>query len=87
MSRTDDVLAAVDGRKPTAKGWVRANCPFCEFSYGKVDRTLALSLNTLSGKWHCFRCGERGYVRPALLGLPLPTVVLVNRLLCLLGSS
>jgi hypothetical protein len=72
MSQVDDVLAAVADRKPSKDGWVRANCPFCEFAYGKMDRTQALSLNTLSGKWHCFRCGERGYVKPALLGLPVP---------------
>lgn len=69
MRDTDEQVAAIfAGRSPGRTGWARANCPFCVVSYGKEDRTHALALNTKTGRWHCFRCNERGRVREELLG-------------------
>lgn len=56
------VLEAVAGKRPTSKGWVRANCPFCATVKGTPDRKGCLGLNVESGKWHCYRCLERGCV-------------------------
>lgn len=61
-SRADAVLAAIGNRRAARSGWVRANCPFCVLSTGKDDRSQALGLNTATGGWHCFRCGESGRV-------------------------
>lgn len=61
MSERDDiVVTALSGRRPNSRGWVRGNCPFCLLASGKPDRKQCLSLQTQSGKWHCFRCDTRG---------------------------
>jgi Toprim-like len=51
---------ALEGRAPNRKGWVRANCPWCEDRIGKPDRKQCLGFNAISGRWHCFRCGIGG---------------------------
>ena len=61
-SRDAIVLAAISGRRPSRKGWVRANCPFCELSTGKADKKQCLGLRVDTGGWHCFRCGAAGYL-------------------------
>mgnify|MGYP001619479161 FL=1 len=58
--RAARVLDAASGKRPTASGWVRADCPFCESRVGRADRHAALGLSTRTGWWHCFRCGARG---------------------------
>lgn len=61
MSDRDDVvLAAVAGKRANSTGWVRGNCPWCEARLGKPDRKQCLGLQTLTGGWHCFRCGSSG---------------------------
>lgn len=37
----------------------KAICPFC--GYNKVSKLPTLSLNSQNNKYHCVRCGERGY--------------------------
>lgn len=63
LSRVDEVLAAVEGVRPNAKGWARGNCPFCEVRRGTIDRSRCLGLHMTSGRWHCFRCRSGGVVR------------------------
>lgn len=59
-SRDELVTSAVSGRRANSKGWVRANCPFCELKTGKADKKQCLGLRVDVGKWHCFRCGSGG---------------------------
>jgi len=54
------VRDALEGAKPGATGWARANCPLCVFAQGKEDKQRCLSLNAANGWWHCFRCMCRG---------------------------
>lgn len=61
-SRDALVLSAISGRRASAKGWIRANCPFCELSTGKADKKQCLGVQVDSGSWHCFRCGAAGYL-------------------------
>lgn len=63
MSRDEQVLFAVAGRRPNSRGLVRANCPFCLDRKGKADRRQSLGLNVLRGKWSCFRCDAYGWLR------------------------
>lgn len=42
---------------------VRAPCPLCIFLYGSRDKHGALSINTTTGWWRCFRCGACGRLR------------------------
>jgi hypothetical protein len=58
--RDELVMNAVSGKRANSKGWVRANCPFCELKTGKSDKKLCLGLRVDIGKWHCFRCGSGG---------------------------
>lgn len=62
MSRPDDqiVLDAIGGRRANVKGLVRANCPLCENTLGKVDRKQCLSVNLSNGFWKCYRCANHG---------------------------
>lgn len=54
MSERDEmVLLALAGKRPTATGWVRGNCPWCEMLTGAPDRSLALGMNTFTGEWKC----------------------------------
>lgn len=57
---SQQVLDAVGGRRPNAKGNVRGNCPFCDERVGKSDRKQCLSLNAASGYWKCYRCDAHG---------------------------
>lgn len=60
MSRDALILDAVAGKRPSATGWVRGDCPLCELKSGKADRKQCLGLEVTTGHWHCFRCGARG---------------------------
>lgn len=55
-----EVLAAVEGSRPNAKGWARGNCPFCDWRRGTADRSKCLGVQASTGKWHCFRCRAGG---------------------------
>lgn len=59
---SDLVKEAVAGRKESAAGWVRANCPYCEERVGKADRQASLSWKPSSGWWGCWRCDARGWL-------------------------
>jgi hypothetical protein len=62
VKRSELVLQAVAGRRMSASGWVRANCPVCEIRTGKPDKKQCLGVFIPTGKWHCFRCGSGGRV-------------------------
>ncbi len=60
MSRDDNdrVEAALRERR-YGTGWWRTTCPFCA-DEGHKDKKASLSVNSATGDWKCFRCGERG---------------------------
>lgn len=63
MSDSDDlILAAIAGKRPSATGWARGNCPWCEIKTGKPDKKQCLGVLVTVGHWHCFRCGSSGYL-------------------------
>ena len=57
------VANAVAGGRPSEKGWIRANCPLCEFREGKADRKRSFGLNVRSLWYECYRCGAKGRLR------------------------
>lgn len=69
------VLDAIAGRRPNGRGSIRANCPFCEFAVGKIDRKQCLAFDVTSGWWRCFRCDTRGKIE----NLPFDTSTIVAR--------
>lgn len=54
------IAAAVGGRAFNSKGYVRANCPICEFREGTPDRKRSFGLNVASLWYECYRCGVVG---------------------------
>ena len=42
--------------------WQRVACPFCE-DRGQVDKKRSLGVNMHTGRWHCMRCEEWGYLK------------------------
>jgi hypothetical protein len=61
MRSTDQlVLDAIAGRRPTQNNKIRANCPHCETTVGKVDRKSCLELDITTGWWKCYRCDQHG---------------------------
>jgi hypothetical protein len=63
VSRREQVMEAISGKRPNAGNWVRTRCPLCLAMVGTPDRHGALSANLESGYWHCFRCGSRGWLK------------------------
>jgi DNA primase len=61
--RDDLVLDAIAGRRVSATGWARGNCPFCELSTGTADKRQCLGVHVFTGEWHCFRCGTAGLLQ------------------------
>lgn len=57
------ITEAVSGGRPSAKGWVRANCPLCEYREGKADRKHSLGYNVKTRWFECYRCGAKGKLR------------------------
>lgn len=57
------IRAATVGRTPGTKGWIRANCPFCEDRTGKADRKQAFGFHVKYLRYECYRCGARGRLR------------------------
>lgn len=74
---SDLIRQAVAGRRESAAGWVRANCPMCEERVGKIDRHASLSWKPESGWWGCWRCGARGWLELDP-DLPAPTPLAVE---------
>jgi hypothetical protein len=63
MSYQDDwnlVIDAFGGMN--GKGWIRANCPFCEQKEGTPDRRQSMGLNTETGGYNCFKCKTTGII-------------------------
>lgn len=60
MGRADNArVAEALGRAKGRGVWRRAQCVFC-IDAGDRDRKLSLGINTVSGRWHCFKCGRWG---------------------------
>lgn len=68
------VLDAVAGRRPNAKGNVRANCPFCEMVVQKSDRKQCLSVNLGSGFFKCYRCDTKGKIDDSVMPYDFATL-------------
>lgn len=68
MSSQDLVAAAVAGRLPNVKGWLRATCPFCEWRMGSRDKHMSFGVHAASRWYKCFRCEARGRVPEPLDG-------------------
>lgn len=66
---SDSIVAAVLGKRPSSTGWLRGNCPLCAAHSGEPDKSQALGVSVTTGRWRCFRCGERGTVPLSLLGV------------------
>ncbi len=64
-----DLIRAAAAGATGIGNWRRANCPLCVTVIGKPDRDVSFGIH-LNGRWHCFRCGSRGYLDPASAGLP-----------------
>ena len=62
------VLAAIQGRRVSAKGKIRANCPVCPERVGKTDRDTSLVFYRASGFFKCFRCRVMGVVGAMSMG-------------------
>lgn len=54
------VTEALRTAKQSSRGWMRSPCPFCFTVHGKRDRKASLGIQTLTGVYHCFRCGTSG---------------------------
>lgn len=54
------VQYAVRGKSPTAKGWIRCNCPMCEFKLASPDRKRSFGYNVATRRYECYRCGSAG---------------------------
>lgn len=52
------ILSTGDDNSST--GWIRVNCPFCEYEVGKADNNKCLGIFGPTGFWHCFRCSLKG---------------------------
>ncbi len=65
MSAGRDALitAAVRGKTPNGKHYVRASCPLCELREGSPDRKRSFGLNVASLWYECYRCGVVGRMR------------------------
>lgn len=61
----DAILEAIAGRLPNQAGWIRANCPFCEWRHTSEDRSVSLGVH-VSGWYVCWRCNFRGRLREPL---------------------
>lgn len=63
MSKKDNerVERALRG-KSFGSSWIRVQCPFC-IDDGHRDRKTSLGVQSRTGRWHCFRCGESGRLR------------------------
>lgn len=71
--RDDSILEAIAGRRPSAEGWIRANCPLCEDRKGSVDRNFSLAVQVASSVFTCWRCGSKGKLGTDLSeDIPLP---------------
>jgi hypothetical protein len=60
MPAIDLVARAVAGRVPNAKGWIRANCPFCEWRKGSEDKQQSFGVHVTRLWYSCFRCEAKG---------------------------
>ncbi len=69
-AREDIIAAALRDARPSGDGWLRASCPLCPSRVGTPDRRVAFGYQTRTGGYHCFRCGARGRVGGAMVGLP-----------------
>jgi len=57
----DDLIAsAVIGRRVSDTGWIRIDCPLCEYRVGKSDRKRSFGFSVLSLRYECYRCEARG---------------------------
>ncbi len=74
------VLRALSGRRPNARGWVRADCPFCADETGKPDRKQCLGVSA-RGFGRCFRCGASGWLDEELIPDALRAVTVERALL------
>jgi len=58
------ITQAVAGKRPSPKGWVRANCPFCEWRHSRgVDRSQSFGFHVERLRYECYRCGIKGWLR------------------------
>lgn len=67
MSRRDLILDAIAGKRPSRKGWVRANCPFCDDRHSRgPDRSSSFGIHVTRLRYECYRCGITGRLREPL---------------------
>jgi hypothetical protein len=43
--------------------WVRVSCQFCVTRIGKDDHRKSFGVNSVTGFFHCFRCGIKGKIQ------------------------
>lgn len=64
VSDNDDlVLEVYHLGNPTAKGWVRGNCPFCPDVIGKEDNDTSFGIQEGTGWYMCFKCETKGRLK------------------------
>lgn len=74
LSEQDEVLRALSGTRLSASGWWSGPCPFCPTD----KRRPSFGVHAETGRYHCFRCGQKGRIEPELLldaGLGAPRAV------------
>ena len=69
------VTKAVAGKRVSRKGWVRSNCPFCDWRHGSEDRSQSFGFHAVSLWYKCYRCGVRGKLRSAIDDLDVSRVL------------
>lgn len=57
------VREALTRARVNSRGFARVQCPFCETRTGKRDKGAALSVNTKTGFFRCWKCAVAGRVR------------------------
>lgn len=65
-ARDEAIAEAVSGKRPSSKGWVRVNCPFCDVREGSPDRKASFGLNVRTLWFQCYRCSVKGRLGAAL---------------------
>lgn len=65
----DIILSAVAGLVANDAGWIRTNCPLCILTQGSEDKRFSFGLSATSGRFECYRCGERGRLSQSDLDL------------------
>lgn len=56
----DLIAAAVIGRRVSEKGWIRTDCPLCEYRVGKSDRKRSFGFSVTTLRYECYRCEAKG---------------------------